>query len=215
MLRQFTTAISPDRFARHAKSLGLSVDSLSRLRIGWSARHGAWAFPMCAAALDAVTGFRLRFEDGKKLSVRGGREGLFIPENLRGDGPLVICEGPTSCAALLDLGFDAVGRPSCSGGIQTVKELLDGLRARRDVVVFGDRDTPKPLPNGGTFLPGQNGARRLAREILALTRSLKVVIPPYAKDARAWVQAGASRAVVEAVIRATNSFRKEQRDESE
>lgn len=198
MARQYRTAVNPQRVERLADSLGLTASSLYRLDVGWSVKHRAWAFPMTDAA-GKVRGIRLRTDDGRKFSVKGGREGLFVPRDL-GPSALLVCEGPTSCAALLDLGFDAVGRPSCTGG----GELLCGLlrQRRRDVVIFGDHDTEKTRPDGSTFRPGQDGAERLAAEVAALCRSVKVVIPPNAKDARDWKNAGATRAVIEAVIRA-------------
>jgi hypothetical protein len=71
-----------------------------------------------------VQGIRLRFSNGRKLAVRGGREGLFVPSGLAATNQLLICEGPTDTAALLDLGFAAVGRPSCAGGTRLLVELL-------------------------------------------------------------------------------------------
>ena len=108
-------------------ALGVSVESLRRLGVGWSAKHRAWAFPMSNAAGD-VLGIRLRLPGGKKLSVKGGKEGLVHSRR----GPLrlpsgrlllLIAEGPTDTAALLDLGFSAVGRPSCTGGVKLLVEL--------------------------------------------------------------------------------------------
>ena len=51
-----------------------------------------------------VWGIRIRRPDGAKFSIKGGKEGLFIPEEFGGDR-LLIAEGPTDTAALLDLGF--------------------------------------------------------------------------------------------------------------
>lgn len=73
-------------------------------------RHDAWTFPVSDAA-GVLTGIRLRLADGRKLSVRGGPEGLFVPADLGQPERLLIAEGPTDTASLLDLGLAAVGRP--------------------------------------------------------------------------------------------------------
>ena len=41
---------SPEALGRLAADLGLSVESLRRLGVGWSVRHRAWTFPMSDAA---------------------------------------------------------------------------------------------------------------------------------------------------------------------
>lgn len=200
LCRRHRSAVNPQRLERFAEEMGLTVASLERLGIGWAG--DCWAFPM-RGPCGELRGVRLRLLDGKKISVRGGHEGLFIPADLRWGQPLLACEGPTSCAALLDLGFDAVGRPSCSSGAQL---LVDYLRIgpRREVVVVGDHDERKSRPDGSGFYPGQEGARRLASLLCAagVCRSVKVLVPPLVKDAREWKRAGATRAVIEAVIRA-------------
>jgi hypothetical protein len=203
LAEQYRTAVNPERLGRFAERMGLGVASLLRLRVGWSG--SAWAFPMTDAR-GTVIGVRLRSDDGRKYAVRGSRNGLFVPVDLPAEGPLLVCEGPTSCAALLDLGFAAVGRPSCSGGGWLVRDLLR-RGARRDVVLFGDHDEAKPRPDGSVFYPGQEGADRLAADLLPAARSLKVVVPPFAKDARDWKRDGATRDVVNAVIRAANYVR--------
>jgi DNA primase len=135
-----------------------------------------------------VIGIRLRAEDGQKWAVAGSHNGLFWPDGLAGAGPLLICEGPTDTAALLDLGYDAIGRPCCTGAVEMIIEVVRRLR-RRDVVVVADADAP-----------GIEGANRLARALTEAGRRPKVIRPLWGKDARAWVQAGATRAVVDTAI---------------
>lgn len=191
MAARLAAAAVPERVARLAVSLGLTPDSLYRLGIGWDGR--AWAFPM-SDSTGRVRGIRLRYPDGSKLAVKGGREGLFVPIELTGDGPLLACEGPTDCAAMLDLGFDCVGRPSCTGGTALVVGLV---RRRRpcSVVVVADADEP-----------GRRGAGSLAAVLATYCRDVRVVTPP-AKDAREWVRGGATRADVLAAINAAEPLR--------
>lgn len=207
LMKQYRTAINSERLDKLAAGLGLTVASLNRLGIGWAYDKSAWALPMRNAAGDLM-GIRLRSAEGRKFSVAGGHEGLFVPTGISNTNTLLFCEGPTTCAALLDLGFDVVGRPSCMGGVDQVRDLLT-QNARREVVVVGDRDEAKPRPDGSTFRPGQDGATRLAQAIGPLCRSLKIILPPFVKDARDWKAAGATHAVVQAVINSANYVRKE------
>lgn len=185
---RFQAAVSVSALARLSASLGVSVESLRRLEVGWSGR--AWSFPMRDRS-GRVCGIRLRTNAGRKLAVKGGKEGLFIPRGLFGDGQLLAAEGPTDTAALLDLGFDAVGRPSCRGGL---KLLVDLVRrgSWASVVVVADADGP-----------GLGGAWDLAT-VLAPYCGLVRLLVPGAKDARAWVNQGATAATVRAAIDAAD-----------
>jgi len=186
--RQCRQAVGGSALQNLADSLGLTSESLGRLRVGWDARRGAWTFPMVDHA-GHVLGVRLRFPDGRKLSVTGGHEGLFIPDGLDYSRPLVIAEGPTDCAGLLDMGFPSIGRPSCSSGVRHCIELV---RAHwpLDVVVMADSDPP-----------GRRGAESLAIALLPYARSVRVICPPDGiKDARAWKLAGATAADIRKLI---------------
>jgi 5S rRNA maturation endonuclease (ribonuclease M5) len=183
----FRAALRPDALARLAAALGVSVESLGRLGIGWAARYRAWSFPMLDMAGN-VSGIRLRCPGGRKLSVRGGREGLFIPNTL-GGGRLLVCEGPTDTAALLDLRFKVVGRPSCTGGVKLLCELV-GTDKPAEVVIVADRDEP-----------GQRGAECLAKALVAHCPAVRIIVPPDGiKDAREWKRSGATAADISAAI---------------
>lgn len=170
-----------------ADSLGLSVQSLHRLSVGRSIRHqGAWTFPM-RNTTGRVTGIRLRFPDGQKRSVRGGKEGLFLPRGIDGEKRLLVAEGPTDTAALLDLQFPAVGRPNCTGGVEHLTQLVR-IHRFQEIVLVADRDEP-----------GQRGARRLANRLRTLVPRLRIVVPP-AKDVRQWLREGATHSAVESLI---------------
>jgi hypothetical protein len=181
-------AIQPRNLERLALGLGVSVESLVRLAVGWSVHHRAWSFPM-VDAVGGVVGIRLRRPDGRKLAVKGGREGLFLPSGLAIGGRLLVTEGPTDCAALLDLGFQAVGRPSCMGGIKLLAELVRQQQPA-ELVVVADGDGP-----------GQRGAENLAAVLVAYAAAVRVVAPPAGiKDAREWKRRGAPAADVLAAI---------------
>jgi hypothetical protein len=189
-------AIGDGRLDALAGELDVSAESLRRLRVGWSGEHGAWTFPMFDAE-GQVLGVRLRGRDGRKWAVRGGREGLFIARfddgsAGGGDAPahaageenspaLVVCEGPTDAAALIDLGFRVVGRPSCSGGVRLIVDLVQRPRPG-DVAILADGDPP-----------GLRGAFNLASVLAVYVPCVRVATPPDGvKDARAWKIAGAT-----------------------
>ena len=194
LLRRFERDTRTADVERLAAGLGVSPGSLSRLDIVWAATHRAWGFPMHDSERQIV-GIRLRAENGPKWAVRGSLNGLFWPEDLTGSGPLLVCEGPTDVAALLDLKYDAVGRPSCAGAVEMVVEVVQRLR-RRDVVVMADADSS-----------GIEGADRLAQALTEADHRPKVIRPLQAKDAREWVRAGTTRAVVDAVIASAQYWR--------
>lgn len=195
LVREFRSAVDRDQLESLANKLGLSIASLQRLRIGWSSRSCAWSFPMGDSS-GRARGIRLRTWAGQKFSVRGGHEGLFIPTDLESGGALLVAEGPTDTAALLDLGFAAIGRPSCRGGVELIVELIRRHRPR-ELTIVADRDEP-----------GQHGASALASRLVSYTSKLRVITPPEGiKDARAWLRSGATHESVLQVIEAAERFR--------
>lgn len=172
LLTAWEAATTAAMLRTYAAGLGVSPDALRALGAVYSASHDAWAYPMRAAD-GQVLGIRLR-SDSRKWTVTGSREGLFYGE-LGAD--VLVCEGPTDTAAALTLGFNAVGRPSCSGTVWHVGELarLSGI-AR--LIVVADDDGP-----------GRRGALRM---IDALKIPSKVLALP-CKDIRRFVQLGGTR----------------------
>lgn len=159
--------------------------------VGWARQYDAWSFPM-RDVNGAVRGIRLRRPNGFKFAVVGSKEGLFLPElpEESTDPLLLISEGATDAAALLDFGFrGVVGRPSCAGGSKLLVSLVR-QRLNSKIVIVADSDKP-----------GQDGANRLASILIAYTAVVKVVTPPHGiKDARAWLRSGATRIDVEQAI---------------
>ena len=168
-----------------AARLGLTVNALRAYHVGWDGR--AWTFPMRDRTF-GIIGFRRRFPDGRKLSMKGGKEGLFVPVPSRVDDRLVICEGPTDAAALWEIGCHVVGRPSNVGGYDLLCGLLRMWRPRR-LIVVADRDR--------VGSDGELNTKRGARRLLAFAESERIeagmVRPPLkVKDARDWIREGAT-----------------------
>jgi len=168
---------------RLAAELGVSPASLLRLRAGCNA-DSLW-FPM-ENGRGAVVGIRTRRPNGEKRSIKGSTNGLFVPDHLQAKPRLFIAEGPTDTAALLSVGLEAVGRPSCAGGSRMLRWLIHEATPER-VVVVADGDAA-----------GHRGAWILARELRLHCRDVRVISPPDGiKDAREWVRRGAQTADVE------------------
>ena len=183
--------IDPARLRGLADELCLSEKNLRRLRVGWAPRcklrelgtqcrgAGCFTFPM-RDSNGKVIGIRLRAPDGYKFAVSGSRNGLFVPDDLDGKERLLITEGPTDCAALLDLDFQAIGRPSCNTGTRLITNLVQRHHPS-EVVIVADGD---PV--------GLRGAESLSSVLVVYTPRVRLLVPPTGiKDARAWKRTGA------------------------
>ena len=183
LAEQWQGQLSLPQATTFATSLGITVDALLNIGCGWTGT--AFSFPMYDAH-DHVVGVRLRCpRSGHKFAYPGSKEGVFLPATRRG-GTLLLPEGATDTAACVQLEFDVVGRPSCSGGTRIVASLVKS----RDVVVFLDRDKP-----------GIRGGESLASAIAPYVSSLRVAVPPEPhKDLRDWLRAGLTSAELRSYI---------------
>ena len=127
-----------------AQELGVSADSLTALECQANGNPRTWGFPMKDGYGNYI-GIRLRNEWGKKWAVLGSQAGIFIP-NVPFQNRMFIVEGPTDTAAAISYGLFAVGRPSCSGGVDHIQHLLQhhrlGKEIIRQVVIVSDNDGP-------------------------------------------------------------------------
>lgn len=200
LIRAAESRAGSDRLELLAEELGVSASSLMRLHVGRISRDlswraglrrsaSAWCFPMQRPG-SGICGARLRLDSGEKLSVKGGREGLFVPDDVNLDGGrLVVAEGPTDVAALLDLGIPAIGRPSALGGA-TLLEQVVAIGCFEQVVVFGD-----------TGSAGERGAWDLAHRLRLYCKDVRVVFPPaQLSDARDWVRTEGTRMRFERIV---------------
>jgi hypothetical protein len=184
--QQYSRQIKDEQLNSLSQQLGVSGQSLKRLRIGWDGE--AYTFPM-SNDFGKIIGIRRRFPTGRKVSVKGSKMGLFIPSGLSSNGPLLICEGPTDTAAALDLGFAAIGRPNCNSKV----EMTANFARSRPVVIVGDNDKV-----------GQKGSKKLAGALSLFCPSVKIIYPPRGiKDLRQWLKSGLSREILVQLIQET------------
>ena len=167
---------------RYAQALGVAPHVVAGLGVVYAEPYDAWGWPM-RSATGEVIGIRLR-SDTRKWAVTGSHQGLFF--RLRKPaGRVYIVEGPTDTAAALSIGLEAIGRPSCTGGVDLIREWI-GRHSVRETVIVADSDDP-----------GVNGAETLSAKIGI--RHCVVTLPK--KDMRAYVCAGGSYALVESIVR--------------
>ena len=117
---------------------------------------------------------------GDKWSYRGGRGGLFVPDGIATSiKRLFICEGPSDAAALLSIGLPAIGRPSCQGAMPATVNFVRRIGCH-DVAIVADHDEA-----------GQNGAKRLARLLVTVANTVRIITPGSpGDDARKFIADG-------------------------
>jgi hypothetical protein len=186
--------------AELAQELGVSVESLELLGVGWGADSAEFAsFPM-RGIRGRYVGIVRRYRDGAKKTMKWSRCGLFHADNyLDFGGPVLIPEGASDVAALLSMGLCAVGRPSNVGGVNNLVALLTNVK--RTFIVLAEHDE-KPEKRGqrqwcpadcagcGYCWPGLYGSAKTAGDLSEhFKKRVAFRFPPDgAKDVRAWVQ---------------------------
>lgn len=168
-----------------AVQLGVSRTSLERLGAGYDPARRSWTFPERDAS-GQIIGLMGRNHDGEKRRYRSGKCGLVYPRDWEaGAHPLLLVEGASDIAAVLTIGLTGIARPSNTGGVTLLAELLSDVPVDRSIIVIGERDQK---PDG--MWPGRAGAISTATQLAtALEREIAWSLPPdNAKDTRAWLQ---------------------------
>jgi len=167
-----------------SRLIGVSTFSLAALKCGWTGQ--CWTFPMLKSP-GIVCGILRRFPDGAKLTVKGSKVGAFVPHRIVLSSPVVICEGPTDVAALLDMGIAGLGRQSCRCDMRPFASWL--YDKDLDVVVLGENDQKNGL------WPGRDGAIHCANQLSRIMdKPISAAMPPAGiKDVREWRREGAAR----------------------
>lgn len=187
LTKQYQDRLTSEKLNTLAVSLGVSTQSLKRLRVGWD--DSSFTFPMSNADRKII-GIRRRLPSGRKISVTGSKNGLFIPWGLQGDKLLLIVEGESDLAAALDLDFDAIGRPNCNSKIEMTAKAVKG---RTQIIIIADTDTP-----------GRSGAEKLAYALVLYYPCVKIIYPPdNVEDLRQWLQTGLNSETLQRIIKET------------
>ena len=155
-----------------ALELGVDVESVNNFNVGYDEARKEYLFPMLRGR-DKVVGVRIRNKTGGKFSIKGSKNGLFVPNNFRDEGVVYICEGESDAMALHSCYLNVVGRPSCNSCEKIIKELVED----RDVVICLDQDEA-----------GRKGAEKLAQYLKIHCKSVKMFeAPDGINDMREWV----------------------------
>ena len=175
--RQWLNEITNKEVTELSESLGVSDESVNLMNVGWNKGMNAWTFPMFRVGSEAnkrrLLGIKIRTKQGKKFCVKGSKQGLFIPNNFPKSGVVYVCEGESDTASLLTCGLRAVGRPTATGGVKLLGELLKN----HHVVVCMDRDGV-----------GRKGANSLADYLRCHSEDVRMLEPPDKyKDMRDWL----------------------------
>lgn len=169
-------------FVSFSESLGVTRESLTSMECLKYPNGNAFAFPMVDGHGNYI-GLRIRHGDGRKWAEPGSHSGIFVPLRKPGN-TVLICEGPTDCAAALDFGYYAIGRPSCSGGVPHLKTIVKRLNIDR-VIIVADNDTP-----------GIRGAESL-RAFIGCPSCI-LLLPT--KDLRDFKRCGGTREMLDAMV---------------
>ncbi len=184
----YAARLKPWHRAELANALGIPEHVLSCLPLlGFDEQDPAgpcWCFPECDSS-GRVIGITRRWKDGTKKAVKGGSRGLTIPDRWQErEGAVMLPEGASDTLALTALGLPAIGRPSNTGGVKELIELLTPIPAERPIIVLGEWD-----PKEDGKWPGRDGAKSIADQLAnALSRPVSWALPPdHAKDVRTWI----------------------------
>jgi len=198
-----------DRLPQLAVQLGVSVESLRKLHVGYANLQGSWCWTFPERnARGWIVGIQRRLVAPKeghrdKLCAKGSRRGLtYCDDWHQYPGPIWIVEGGSDVAAGITIGWCVVGRLSNIGGLRQLAELLHAHRKRKMIVV-AERDKKPKLyvqqmqpPHDAKCRccnrcwPGLYGARQLAHQLSKRLGSHVVTrfAPNHAKDLREYVQ---------------------------
>ncbi len=174
----FQQALYPSSLEKYANELGVSRESLRRLGMGFN-NPDSYTFPMRWAD-GYVCGIRARKFTGttrEKVTMHGGKPGLFLPDGVRPGPDILICEGESDTAAALTLGLDAIGVPSAGQGIC---EVINFFRTRTASLpcIIGDNDKK-----------GRGGVKATAEALRIEGIPCRILYPPTdGHDLRDWIQ---------------------------
>lgn len=125
---------------------------------------------------DAVRPMKMGYLHSPSGRLKGEKSRSCLADN---GGPVIVVEGFSDVCAALDLGFDAVGRPSNLACMDLLADVVRG----REVIVVGENDLK---PNGEH--PGREGMIAAYQVVGRSSPHVRMVMPPpHIKDLRGWL----------------------------
>jgi hypothetical protein len=193
MAEQYHGELTHDLANELARELRLPIRAFKAMPlIGWRKADESWTFPEHDAA-GTIIGLMRRFrdKDREKMAMPSSSRGLSVPIGWDDKtGPLFLVEGASDVLALSLCGLAVIGRPSNTGGVTLLGEMLKGFPCDRDIIITGENDArPSKTKPGETEWPGREGAKTTAEQLAKqLGRPVLWAMPPEAiKDGRVWV----------------------------
>jgi hypothetical protein len=188
LARKCAANLTPEDHEDLSESLGLPVEALDALPL-LGARVEAfgervWTFPE-RDGHGRIVGLSRRYRNGEKRAFPDSKRGLTVPSGWQErPGPILLPEGASDVLALAMAGLSAIGRPSNTGGVNHLAELLRDIQPDRKIFVLGEND----CKSDGDW-PGREGAEKTAAELgRLLGRKIAWALTPDGKkDARQWV----------------------------
>jgi len=178
--------MTPELKKKLSESLGLGEHIVDVFMVGWDGE--AYTIPM-RNGIGEIIGIQRRFPSGKKLVIKGSQCGIFIPRRWWRESYLLVCEGMSDAAALVEMYFPAIGRYNCSSGSVYIYEFLCRHPEIQRVIIISDADGP-----------GYEGALRLCK-YLSGVRKCAIMLPEGGKDVREWKKFGLTREMLLAKLR--------------
>ena len=155
-----------------ADQLQITVRTLIQMKVRTDSVKGHWCFPMYDQFLQLI-GLKCRNLARKKWCVKGSRLGIYMSTAFIPTQPLVICEGESDTAALLNLGYNVIGRASATSCVEIIAALVRNPK----VFIVADTDS------SGIGLSS-------AKQLAARVENSSIIYNADFKDVREWIASG-------------------------
>jgi hypothetical protein len=176
------------------KAFGIDARTWLRLRVGW--HESGFVFPLVDPLPDIVN-YEVLSSERWPYPACPESGGVLLPDGVGQQPIVVITQGAANVAALLDMGFDAIGLPYNGCRVDEVRVMLAERPGWHEVVLLEERTKP------GTNI--SKATRALYAELQARLasghRKVYSLRPPVGvNNAYAWLKKGATEDDVMAVI---------------
>lgn len=187
--------------AMRAEDLGdaLGLTGASLMRMGVGSHEAGWVFPMVDGSLFRVN-FEVLAEDAVESVACPVSGGLLVPTMAGGGRILMLTQGAVNVAALLDMGFDAMGLAYCGSCVKDARSVVIELTRRcgwSEVVLLEERTKP------GTSVSKRTRSMYadLEKALRGGRRKVSAIRPPVGiNNAYGWLRSGGDADDVMAVI---------------